>query len=308
MIASLACVATNTHRARAEDNQDAALVAALSPGGLPALVVADGLGSFAHAGEAARFVVAETRRILESPANGRPRGFPDLFPLVQERLAAHARTQEHSPASVADPTQAWGTTLLVAIETPDSLLVAYAGNGGLFHLRGDFADWGAHAALPWSFVNYLNPHSVEENGREALYRFVSASGSPEQADPTVLSIRKDKRFGELLLVCTDGIYSPDQVRHGNPGDGSVWGEVSPPLIALHTALRAGFNAPGDLSQDGLQQTMDGCLTGLRESRTLDDDATLGLLVTSTALAYRREQQEKCGAQCAREVARNGDAR
>jgi serine/threonine protein phosphatase PrpC len=296
---SLACVATNTHRARPEDNQDAAAIATVPPGGLPAVILADGLGSFAYAGEAARFAAEEARHALET-RDDRPRGIDTVFSLVQAHLADFASARlaapevraAASPDERPDPTRAFGTTLLVAAETPDGLLVAYAGNGGVFHIRGNFTDFGTEKALPWSFVNCLNPHSVSEEGREALYRYLSPTGGPEQAEPTVLLLRKDRRFGDILLLCTDGLFSPDQVRYGSPGDGSVWGEVDEPLIAFHTALRACFAAEGHLTRGRLQQAMDDYLAGLRARRALDDDTTLGLIVTARALAYRRERQEK----------------
>lgn len=287
--ASLACVATATHRARPEDSQDAAGVAAPA-GGFPALLVADGLGSFAHAGAAARLVAREAQAALESPA--RSGDIAGLFPRLQARLGAVADEWEAAhPEARLDRRRAFGTTLLAAVERPEALLVAYVGNGSIFHIRGDFADWGAGRALPWSFANCLNPHSVCENGREALCRYLSASGDPDQAEPTALLLRKDRRCGDLLLLCTDGVFSSDQVRHGNPGDGSVWGEVPAPLLAVHAALRAAWDAPGDLTAGGLGRAMEGCLSDLRAQGALEDDATLGLLVTGRARAYRDARRE-----------------
>lgn len=297
---SLSCVASSTHRAGQEDNQDAAAALTL-PDGQQSVLVADGLGSFAWAGEAARFVVEASRRLLAGEG-GMPlpqRALPELFPRVQAQLAVHAGAALAAlPQDVRariDPSQSWGTTLLVAAETTDLLIAAYVGNGGIFHLRGSFFASGSEGALPWNVTNYLNPHSIREMGREALYRYLGAAVEPHQIEPTTFGLRKDTRFGDILLLCSDGIFSQDQVRYGEPGDGSTWGELSLPLLAVLGSLRTCFAEAADLTAQRLEATLTTCLADLRTRELLDDDATLGLLVTGQACAYRRAQQERgCG--------------
>lgn len=291
--ASIACVAGSSHRLHLEETQDAAVRLCLSGiSGAPAVVVADGIGGFARGGDAARIAVREAHGLLAG--NDCPRSLEGVFADVRERLAQEAEKQEQSQTTSdriapENQHQSYGTTLLIAAETSQSLIAAYAGNGGVFHIRGDFADWGEHLPLPWSFTNYLNPHTVCEQGREALVRYVGAFAEPWQAEPTVVNLRKDRRVGDLLLICTDGIFSSDQVRCGDPGDGSAWAEVPEPLIALHRTLRSCFATGNLVTEEAIQTAMDAMLSNLRDRQVLDDDATLGLIVTGEALAYQRRK-------------------
>lgn len=117
-------------------------------------------------------------------------------------------------------------------------------------------------------------------------RYLGAFAPPERAEPTVLSFHKDTRVGDIILVCTDGIYSSDQNRSGDPGDGSLWSEVPIPMTRVLNALRGVFNSGIPLDVCVLQSALDTVLADLRENRLLDDDATVGVLVTGTAVAYQ----------------------
>jgi hypothetical protein len=137
----------------------------------------------------------------------------------------------------------------------------------------------------------INPHTVLEAGREALYRYLSPAGSPEMAEPSVIRIGKDRAYGDLLLIATDGLYSYDQVRRGRDPEGEVWISGGKPLVALHAALRRLFLQPGELTPSTVQEALDACLADMKERHLLDDDTTLGLIVTPQVIAYRRTLQD-----------------
>lgn len=274
---TLLVTATSTHRAQFVDTQDAAAVA----DGVPAFCVADGLGSFAYGGEAARFVTTEAACLLRGLR--RAADLPRLFPELQRRLQAHAAPTVG--AQSLDPRSAFGTTLLVGAEMRETLGIAYVGNGAIFHLPGDFTGFGEKMALPWTFSNLLRPHSVLKNGVEALTHYFDASGETEPVEPRTLWVRKETKVGDILLFCTDGIYSSDQTRFGRPGDGSVWQEVPGTIVLIHQALRAMFADPAPLTSARLQAGLQAALDGMRQRGELEDDATLGLLVTAEAVRY-----------------------
>ena len=285
----VACVAGTTHRADPAQSQDAADLA-MTPEGHHAVIVSDGIGSFACAGEAALYLVGEARRLLGKSADIWECSY-SLFMELWHRLADEARDREETlPAGERVPEEnrgrSYGATLLVAKETADEIQIAYAGNGGVFHIRGDFAGWGERLPLPWSATNYLNPHTVLDGGREALYRYLGAFAPQERAEPTILSFHKDARVGDIILVCTDGIYSADQSRCGDPGDGSLWAEVPIPLTRVLNALRGVFNSGMPLDGRVLQSALDAVLADLRGKHLIDDDATAGVLVTGAAVSYQ----------------------
>lgn len=289
--ASIAIVATATHRTHTWASQDAASVIVRPD--YCATIVADGMGAHADSGKAAYHCATEARAILEEADY-----FPDplvLFEQVQQSLAKKAPEwlDEMPPETRAriDLDRAFGTTLIVGAETENALLVAYVGNGCAFHLRGDFASFPEQIPLPWSCVNLLNPHTVCENGREALYRYQSPTSSLAMATPSLVVVGTDHTFGNILLIATDGLYSYDQVRRGVDPDGELWISTGKPLLAVHAALRSLFLQPGELTAGSVQEAMDACLEKLRSDGLLEDDTTLGLMISPQALAYRNSLQE-----------------
>lgn len=132
--ASLACVAGTTHRALLTDSQDAASVAHTGDG-MPAVMVADGMGDFAYAGETAQYLVEEAQRRLQSAA------FPwhclrSLYTELYTGLIGAARDREatlpeEGRVAQANQARSYGASLLMAREATDVIEIAYAGNGGI---------------------------------------------------------------------------------------------------------------------------------------------------------------------------------
>lgn len=280
---TLIAIAASTYRARLEDSCDAAAMTQ------SAVLVADGVGTLPHCGEAAHFVVSEGACQLQKRHNiGQ---LPQLFPTLQTALSQHA-----APVCATESLKtsaSFATTLLLATNTADALGIAYVGNGAIFHLPGDFTSFGAGMALPWTFANLLRPHCTANiSGKAALTRHFDATGDPSAVEPTTLWVRKDNTVGDILVLCTDGIFSSDQVLCGNPGDGTRWQEVPHTLIRLHETLRAAFCSPEPLTQERLQAALQKMLDDLRTQGELDDDATIGLLVTEAAIHYHESQGVK----------------
>src|SRR5262249_2604018 len=131
--------------------------------------------------------------------------------------------QEHGVPADLDWNSAYGTTVLCAFETPRSIMLAYLGNGAIFHIRGNFNTFPASQLLPWAAINYLNPHSLSQNGKNVLYKLLSPRGRDGEIIPTVLTLGKDQDvFGDIVLVCSDGIHSYDQTAIGTDDEGRLW--------------------------------------------------------------------------------------
>lgn len=291
---SLVAVATATYRTSPADNQDAIGMVDNPRWGVRALLVADGLGSQAHSELGARWAVEGALEFLAAEARA---------PLDQEfleRLFAHARTHLQDRARdhcareglAVDPNQSFGTTLIIALEDPTCFWFGYVGNGGIWHLRGSFNEFLPNQYLPWNAISYLNPHSLQnEQGKEALYRLLSLA-SEDDARPTLLRLQKDPQYGDIVMICTDGIYSGDQLNIGRTRDGTTWIKVESPLLRFFTALDdffAGTDTPDDT---GLGLALTAYLADLRAEGLLTDDASLGVLVTAPVLRHQAQQPRR----------------
>ncbi len=295
---TLVCAVSVTPRPEPERNEDACVSVCVPRAGVRGVAVADGLGSYSRAGEAAREVAEEAAEWLrvETEDFGRAT-LPRLFAQVHARLRAYAREE----AGGADPEpQTFGTTLLVGLDAGAELVAAYAGNGAVWHIRGN-VDRFPSAGMPWNAVNLLNPHSVPSDGREVLYNLVDAADACPPV-PAVVSVRKDPRFGDVLLLCTDGIYSADQVTHGTDAGGSLWISAEATLVECFHALRDLFAGWDGESELPLRDALLACLDGLRSRGMLEDDATLGVIVTADALRYQRRAKAARAARAAAEDA------
>jgi hypothetical protein len=205
-----------------------------------------------------------------------------LFAHAHQELRAAAR---HEAGGAAPLPQTYGTTLLVGLETETDLVAGYAGNGAIWHIRGNFDDFPS-TTLPWNAVNLLNPHTLPRDGREVLYNIVDAADESPPV-PSIVSVGKDPRFGDILLLCTDGVYSADQVTHGTDSGGRLWIGAEPAMLAFHQALRELFDGWDGEATPALREALEAWLLDLRARGLLEDDATVGVIVTADALRYQR---------------------
>lgn len=288
---SLIAVASSTYRQVEAENQDAVATAENPEQSLRAVLVADGLGSQAHAGLAARWAVEAASQFIERHPMTTTTDLPRLFTEVRASVKQRAQAYCADAGLQVDTNQSFGTTLLVAVEDATSLLIGYVGNGAIWHLRGNFNDFSSNQYFPWNALNYLNPHTVQnEQGKEALYRLISISDDDEESTPSLLHLQKDSTYGDILMLCTDGIYSNDQVSLGRTRDGTIWVKLEPLMPRFIAALDGCFSGPEALTEATLTDAIQRYLAGLRADRLLDDDASLGLILTAPVLAYQRQKR------------------
>ncbi len=170
-IATILAVASTSNK---EKNQDACAVVKNEEAGLTAVIVADGIGSHFAADQGSHVVTESAVSTLAELGQDSHVGLEDVFREAHTRLKKHVvEHAEDIPADV-DWANAFGTTLLCAVETRRHLLLGYVGNGALVHIRGNFNSFPESQLLPWSAINYLNPHSFSRNGKNVLYKLLSA--------------------------------------------------------------------------------------------------------------------------------------
>ena len=98
-------------------------------------------------------------------------------------------------------------------------------------------------------------------------------------------IEKDKSVGDIFMICTDGIYSADQLKAGKNEKG-VWVRYEPTMLKFFEYLKHFFKNNQLYNKESVEQTINLYLEELKS--TFDDDATLGILITKEALNYQNQ--------------------
>jgi len=278
-------------------NEDACIKLSNENANFSAVIVADGLGSNGYASNASAFVVQWMQNKLLQLDDVAFIDFFEFFPLLKHALIAHVENFEVENNLSLDRFQNFGTTLICAIETENEFILAYTGNGSIWHIKGNFNDFSAGRIIPWNSINYLSPHTVEESGREALYKLISPTDNFDEIVPTVIRISKDKNYGDIIMICSDGIFSQDQVRIGKNTTGA-WMKIEDCLIDFYPYLNLFFNQKNEnnleydfkdnftFSEDNLTEIFQQYLA----KGTWDDDATLGIIVSKEALLYQKTRK------------------
>jgi serine/threonine protein phosphatase PrpC len=264
-------------------NQDAFECVQNPEAGISAVVVADGIGSHYGAESASHIAVKTVAERLREAAVGDAIDMRGLFIEAWQKILEYAC--ENPPPAEEELKDSYGTTLLCAIETSEQIVLGYAGNGAIFHIRGNFNTFPAQQLLPWTALNYLNPHSVPQHGRAALSRMLSLKAQPYQVEPTVLTLNKDcHQYGDIILCCTDGICSYDQAVIGYDEKQEIWVHAEPALHLLFASLSAFFRGP--VENQGLTSCLEAFLQDIDAKRLMEDDCTVALFITGKALEYQ----------------------
>lgn len=272
---SLLASASTTNKS---ENQDAHGSLTGNPS---ALFITDGIGSFSHARDAAEQVIERFKAFVqrcEAPTTNE--SIRAMFKDATEGLVAAAKEKADSTPGGSDR---YGTTAIAVFDTVDEIVVAYVGNGAAWHIRSDFHLFSDPHPFPWNAVNVLNPHTVPEAGKEALQRYLSDEEGASKWNPSILRIIKDREQGDIIMVCTDGIHSADQVRIGRNEKG-LWLRYEERLALFYRRLAALLHGNQEPTTDALQALVESYLDEVKGG--LDDDATMGVLVTSAVLQAR----------------------
>jgi serine/threonine protein phosphatase PrpC len=283
-------VAGSTISAKAV-NQDAFCIVRNEEVPLSAVIIADGLGSHFGAEIASSIAATTIGAGLDEMTTATQLNIHALFCEASQAIAQYTTMHANSLPLDLEWQNAFGTTAILAVETKHELLLAYIGNGAIFHIRGNFNTFPTTQLFPWTAVNYLNPHALPRGGKNALYQVLSPYNPPAPVTPTVLTLSKDEEvLGDIILICSDGIYSFDQVPMGRDSDQKVWISAEPSLTLFFEALD-GFFAQTP-SQECLNRGVEEYLTKLKAANLVCDDCTVGVLITEKALEYQRQLKAK----------------
>lgn len=267
-----------------DENQDA--VNSIKMDLFNALVLADGIGSTKHAKEASEAAVYCLTQNLQNVWNVVPFNLKKIFRKTFDDFCSRIETLHR--IRIAGEKE-FGTTLLCAVESDDAFRFAYTGNGAILHLKGEFISFRPQQyLLPWCYANLLVPHTLSENGQEALYKYYGYGAGPLQTDPTVLELSKDSNgSGDIIILCTDGILSNDQLAIGKDNSNKLWKEESTAIGMLLNALRKAIEENEELTETILRKVIKEYLKELKAHQLMTDDSSVGIIVSARAQDYFR---------------------
>jgi hypothetical protein len=209
--------------------------------------------------------------------------FTDVYKLAKQKLIDFAKeiiTEEDKQDE-----NLFGTTLISVIETDDKIKISYVGNGAIWHIRGNFNEFPSSYLFPWNAINILNPHTIPENGKEVLYRLISNNEDFTECIPSVIELEKDNEYGDIIMICTDGIYSVDQIKAGKNEKGT-WVKYEPSMLKFFENISRFFVNIKLYNKEGIEQILKQYLEEIK--LMLDDDATIGILISQKTLNYQNE--------------------
>lgn len=277
---SLVTAATLTNKS---ENQDSHAV--YEGPGQNAVFIADGLGG----PEFSKFARRSSDRVtayfhretcgMDTPVTSVDK-LERLFRDAQIDLSGYAREICMDETDGEPGKDLFGTTAIAVFEDQDKIRMAYTGNGAIWHIRPNLRYFSAVQHIPWNAVNLLSPHSIPENGKDVLSRLISNYQDAAAATPSILEIVKDRNAGDIIMVCTDGIHSSDQLRIGQNTSG-IWYQCNPVLLQFFEHLQRYAENKGNFTKQSLSDMLNAFLFDVKH--LLQDDATIGMLVTAAAI-------------------------
>ena len=114
---------------------------------------------------------------------------------------------------------------------------------------------------------------------------MSDSDNFTECVPTIFEIKKDNSIGDIFMVCTDGIYSEDQLRVGK-NDKGIWVHYTPIMLKFFNFLKHYFKDYQPYDTGNFKEALSHFINDLKP--ILDDDATIGVLITKETLNFQNQ--------------------
>ena len=252
------------------------------------IIVADGIGSHARSELSSKFCSDRLKLKLESIERKEDIDFNLLFSDIKNDLIEFIENELSDYELKNNPV---GTTLICSIELEDEYKIAYVGNGSIWQLSGAFNSFSSNRYLPWNSINLLNPHTIEQEGRSALYKFFSIGES--SSIPSIITLSKNQDiYSDIIIITTDGIFTNDQMKIGKDENDVIWIMGEETMRLLYEKLDIFFkDHPNSATSNDLKVMLNDYLTELKNSKKLDDDATLGIIIQSNVFVYQKKRIE-----------------
>jgi serine/threonine protein phosphatase PrpC len=229
-----------------------------------ALILCDGIGEFDDSGKFSNLVV---NQCIEKH-----------YSTIKELLL------DNEILGIKDKTIEGGTTILFARceKNNDLLKIEYLGNGGIIHFSGDFAT-NQNTELPYRYAEIMLPH-VSPDG--ALRRHFSHNSGKAELEICDISLKLNHPCGDIIVFFTDGISSLEDKVILQDSEGRFWRNESPTIQNILSELNLFLNAnKSNEFQEALNQFAKFVLNKLKNNNLLEDDASLGIIITKEVIDY-----------------------
>lgn len=284
---SIISCASQTHK-KDKPNQDYCTSFTNSKLGIKGVIVADGLGSHLRSEISSKFCAEKLKEKLET-AEKLEINYRDFFAEVKTELEKFAEAELNAEDKA---NTILGTTLICAVEFDSEYQIAYVGNGSIWQISGNFNHFSPSRSLPWNSINLLNPHNREENGESKMFKYLSTADVSTIPSEIKLSKNEDS-YGDIIVIASDGVYSNDEAKIGKDSKGIIWEMGEDTMIELYKALNALFlNNPREITERDLHFELDKYLALLRECDFMDDDTTLGLIISNRTIQYQQQRWDE----------------
>lgn len=236
------------------------------------LVICDGIGEFKDSELAAQILI----EYISFSEHGE---IPEIIGYISQ-----------AQKKIYNETIEGGTTLICASidERTDitKIKLAYLGNGSIIHFHGNFGELqplegAAHNIYRYS--NLLIPH-VDKDG--TLLKHVSHHSHPNDLIPTFIELSLTGTNGDIILILTDGINSLEDEIIIQDEHKRTWRHQSENTFfivnSLHKWLKTHHNSLTNISLD---EFIKNTLNRMKELGKLEDDASIGIILTDEVLTY-----------------------
>lgn len=278
-------IACATRSSKHNLNQDYCITVENPEIGAFGFILADGIGSHFKSEISSKFCSEALKKIIENLKSIDELNLESHFNDIKLSLCKYAECTSEFDINSINKNASLGTTLICILDCGKTYQMAYVGNGSIWYISGQFNKFGRNFYLPRNAVNLLNPHSIEEDGRIALCRYLSISNA--QHNPTIITLSKDQSApGEIIIASTDGFYSSDKILIGKDNDNKLWIKVDEPVLILFEHLsKLLYRDLNEAKNKDLEVSLYELLDELLKNSIMNDDASIGAIISEKTIEY-----------------------
>jgi hypothetical protein len=232
------------------------------------LIICDGIGEFTDSGKVAKLVVDQF-------INNNYSKLTDLI-------------DDNDRVKYLNQNIIGGTTFIsaVKINNIDKIQLEYLGNGGIIHLHGDFSS-NLNSEEPYRYGEIMIPH-ITPNG--ALTKHISHNSKKNELTSSKLSLNLNYFTGDIILLYSDGISSLEDKVILRDNENRFWRNENPAIQLILKELNLFLKSNNSIEtfQNNLIEFNEKILEKLKIENYLEDDASLGIIITEKVLNYYKE--------------------
>lgn len=229
------------------------------------LIICDGIGEFADSGKVAKLVVDQFIG----------KDYSKLSDLIADNELVKLKKNNIIG----------GTTFISAVKknSLDKIQIEYLGNGGVIHLHGDFST-NVNSDEPYRYGEIMIPH-ISPSG--ALTKHISHNSEKVELSSSTIELNLNYITGDIFLLFSDGISSLEDKVILKDNENRFWRNENPAiqLILKELDLFIKSNNNQATFQEGIIEFNQGILEKLKNENYLEDDASLGIIITENVLSH-----------------------